>query len=85
MQSPATLHRAPFGRLPQLPAVQTFGATHWVSVPQLAVQAVPLQPRKGEQVRAAGMLHLPAAQVPAGVSVLAVALQLPARQTVPLA
>jgi len=28
MQSPATVHRAPLGRLPQLPAVQTLGATH---------------------------------------------------------
>jgi hypothetical protein len=82
MQSPARLHRAPLGRLPQSPALQTLGEVHCESLPQLSAQRVPLHPRKGAQVRAPGTLQRPPWQVPAGVSLLAPLSQRAARQTV---
>jgi hypothetical protein len=63
---------APFGFLPQLPALHTFPFEHWASLEQLPRQALPLQPRKGAQVRAAGSRQLPPMQTPAAVWVLAV-------------
>jgi hypothetical protein len=82
MQSAALVHSAPLGRLPQSPAVQTSGAVHCESLPQLPVQRLPLQPRKGAQERAVEAVHLPPEHSPAGVSVLAAASHVGSRQTV---
>jgi hypothetical protein len=81
-QSAALLHEAPSGRLPQSPAVQTLGEVHCESLPQLSAQRLPAQPWNGAQLRAAGVLHWPPSQMPAGVSLLAEALHFAGRQTV---
>jgi hypothetical protein len=44
VQSPARVHTAPLGRLPQSPAVQTLPLAHWASPPQLIRQRLPLHP-----------------------------------------
>jgi hypothetical protein len=82
MQSAALVHRAPFGRLPQSPAVQTLGAVHCESLPQLPAQRLPLQPRKGAQERTVAAVHLPPEHSPAGVSLLAEGSHVGGRQTV---
>ena len=42
--SAAVVHDAPLVRLPQLPALQTLGATHWAS-PVQVMRQVPLPPQ----------------------------------------
>ncbi len=78
------LQVAPLGRFPQVPATQRLPVVHWASLPQLLAHTLPLQPRWGAQLRAAGALQAPFWQRPAGVSVLAVASQRAPWQTVPL-
>jgi hypothetical protein len=73
MHSLPLVHRAPLGFLPQLLAVQTLPGEHWASLAQLPRQALPVHPRKGAQLRAAGTRQVPPMQTPAAVWVLAVA------------
>jgi hypothetical protein len=54
------LQMAPLGRLPQLPITQLLPAVHWLSLPQLLAQPLPLQPRWGAQLRPAGTAQRPA-------------------------
>ena len=44
VQSPPRVQTAPLGRLPQSPAAQTLPLAHWLSLPQLVRQRLPLQP-----------------------------------------
>jgi hypothetical protein len=82
--SAAVVHEAPLVRLPQLPALQTFGATQSVSAPQVIRQA-PVAPHLyAPQFVAVEVPHVPApSQVRAGVNV--VPLQVDAAQVVPIA
>lgn len=79
------LQLPPFGRFPQLPITQTLPEVHWLSLPQLVAQRVPLQPRCGAQLRAEGTAQRPFWQVPAGVSLLSPVSQRAPWQTVPFA
>ena len=58
-QSVGRLHRAPTGRLPQLPSRQTLGLAHWSSRSHWVRQRVPLQPRNGAQPRGEGVTQAP--------------------------
>jgi hypothetical protein len=82
--SAAAVHVAPLGRLPQLPPVQTLGATQSASAVHVA-RHVPLAPHLyAPQLPALAVPHVPApSQVRAGVKV--VPLQVDAAQVVPMA
>ncbi len=82
--SAVVVHIAPFGFLPQLPPVQTLGATQSVSAVQLTRQ-LPLGPQLyAPQLAAVAVPHVPApSQVRAGVNDVPV--QVDAAHVVPLA
>jgi hypothetical protein len=82
--SAVVVHIAPFGFLPQLPPVQTLGATQSVSAVQVTRQ-LPLGPQLyAPQLVAVAVPHVPApSQVRAGVNEVPV--QVDAAQVVPLA
>jgi hypothetical protein len=82
--SVAAVHEAPFGRLPQLPPVQTLGATQFVSVVQLARQVPEVPHWYAPQLVGETVPQVPApSQVRAGVKLVPV--QVDAAQVVPLA
>jgi hypothetical protein len=54
-QSSPLPHRAPFSRLPQLPAAQPLPSVHWASLPQLTAQRFPSHPANGAHDRGGGV------------------------------
>jgi hypothetical protein len=78
------LQSAPGPRLPpQSPPTQKLPEAHWESLPQVVAQRLPLQPRWGAQLVAAGAAQRPALQVDWAVCVLAPASQRACAHTVP--
>ena len=82
--SAAAVHVAPLGRLPQLPPVQTLGATQSPSVAQVARQVPAVPHLYAPQLPAVDVPHAPApSQLRAGVKV--VPLHVDAAHVVPIA
>jgi hypothetical protein len=81
--STGRLHSAPVGRLPHVPSRQKKPGAHWLSFPHWVMHRVPVQPRNGAQVTAAGVRQVPAMQTEAAVWALGPASQRGARQVAP--
>ena len=82
--SAGAVHEAPLGRLPQLPPLQTFGATQFASVVHVTRQVPDVPQLYAPQPVGETVPHTPApSQVRGGVNV--VPLQVDAAQVVPLA
>jgi hypothetical protein len=82
-QSWSIAHLPPTGRLPHDPAVQNDPASHWLSLPQVPTQPLPLQPLKGAQeCISASAGQTPSSHLAAMVAVFVTASHLAARQVV---
>ena len=81
-QSAPLPHLPPFSRLPQEPALQTVPPAHWVSLPQVPRQLLPLQPLKGAQLRVPDAGQVPLLHLAAIVPTLLAASHLAPRQVV---